>query len=68
MTARLTVRYRRPTPLHTVLTLEGWNTNVDGRRILTQGRLIDGDTVLAEAEGLFVAIGRERTLEYFGNR
>jgi acyl-coenzyme A thioesterase PaaI-like protein len=67
MTARLTVRYRRPTPLHTVLTLEGWSTNVDGRRIVTQGRILDGDTVTAEAEGLFVAIGRERALEYFGD-
>jgi acyl-coenzyme A thioesterase PaaI-like protein len=66
MTARLIVRYRRPTPLHTLLTLEGWNTNVDGRRIVTHGRVLAGDTVTAEAEGLFVSIGRERALEYFG--
>lgn len=66
MTARLTVRYRRPTPLYTMLTLEGWNTNVDGRRIVTHGRILDGDTVTAEAEGLFIAIGHERALEYFG--
>jgi acyl-coenzyme A thioesterase PaaI-like protein len=68
MTGRLTIRYRRPTPLHTELTLEAAIEHVDGRRITTRGRLLDRETVTAEAEGLFVAIGAERALEYFGDR
>lgn len=68
MTARLTVRYRRPTPLHVDLVMEAWADRVEGRRVHTIGRLMDGDTVTAEAEGMFVNIGAERALEYFGER
>jgi hypothetical protein len=68
MTARLTVRYRRPTPLRTRLHLHARTERVDGRRITTVATLRSGDTVTAEAEGLFVIIGAERTLEYFGDR
>jgi acyl-coenzyme A thioesterase PaaI-like protein len=68
MTARLTIRYRRPTPLHVDLVLEAGVDRVDGRRVHTTGRLLDGDTVTAEAEGTFVNIGAERALEYFGER
>jgi acyl-coenzyme A thioesterase PaaI-like protein len=68
MTARLTVRYRRPTPLHVDLVLEAWTDRIEGRRIHTMGRLMDGDTLTAEAEGMFVNIGAERALEYFGER
>ena len=68
MTARLTVRYRRPTPLRTRLHLHARTERVDGRRITTVATLHSGDTVTAEAEGLFVIIGAERTLEYFGDR
>jgi len=68
MTARLTVRYRKPTPLRTRLDLHARTERVDGRRITTVATLRSGDTVTAEAEGLFVVIGAERTLEYFGER
>ncbi|HSO97070.1 MAG TPA: PaaI family thioesterase [Acidimicrobiia bacterium] len=68
MTARLTVRYRRPTPLRTPLRLEAWTRERDGRRISTTGTLHAGDQLCAEAEGLFVQIGAERALEYFGER
>jgi acyl-coenzyme A thioesterase PaaI-like protein len=68
MTGRLAVRYRRPTPLHTELAFESWTESVDGRRIVTRGTLTAGDTVTAEAEGLFVVIDPERALEYFGER
>lgn len=68
MTARLTVRYRRPTPLHVELVIEAWAERVEGRRVHTIGRIMDGDTVTAEAEGMFVNIGAERALEYFGER
>jgi acyl-coenzyme A thioesterase PaaI-like protein len=68
MTGRLSVRYRRPTPLQTELRLEAWTVGRQGRRITTVGTLHAGDTLCAEAEGLFVDIGAERALEYFGDR
>lgn len=68
MTARLTVRYRRPTPLRTPLRLEAWTRAREGRRITTTGTLHAGETLCAEAEALFVQIGAERALEYFGER
>jgi acyl-coenzyme A thioesterase PaaI-like protein len=68
LTGRLTVRYRRPTPLHRELRIEAHTSRVDGRRLTTVGNLFDGDTLLAEAEGLFVGLGAERALEYFGER
>lgn len=68
MTGRLSVRYRRPTPLHTEISFESWTEQVDGRRIITRGTLAAGNTVTAEAEGLFVVIDPERALEYFGER
>jgi hypothetical protein len=68
MTARLHVRYRRPTPLHAPLRLEAWTTGRQGRRITTAGTLHAGPTLCAEAEGLFVDIGADRALEYFGER
>jgi acyl-coenzyme A thioesterase PaaI-like protein len=67
MTGRLTVRYRRPTPLHTDVLLETWTERVEGRRFTTVGTLRVDDEITAQAEGLFVAIGAERTLEYFGD-
>jgi hypothetical protein len=68
MTARLTIRYRRPTPLGAELRLEAWTTGREGRRITTAGSLAAGDTVCAQAEGLFVDLSAERALEYFGER
>jgi acyl-coenzyme A thioesterase PaaI-like protein len=68
MTARLTVRYRKPTPLRTDLELHARTARVDGRRISTVATLRAGEVVTAEAEGLFVVIGAERSLEYFGER
>lgn len=66
MTGKLTIRYRRPTPLHTDVRFESWTEQVDGRRILARGRLTVDDVVTAEAEGLFVVIDAARALEYFG--
>jgi Thioesterase superfamily len=68
MTGRLSVRYRRPTPLHRPVTIESWTEQVDGRRIVTRGTLAVDGAVTAEAEGLFVIIDLERALEYFGER
>jgi acyl-coenzyme A thioesterase PaaI-like protein len=56
MTGTLTVRYRKPVPLQTELRIEGRVTRVQGRKIFTEGRLYAGDTLTAEAEGIFVSV------------
>ena len=68
MTGRLSVRYRRPTPLHRPVAFEAWTEEVDGRRIVTRGTLTVDGVVTAEAERLFVIIDLEKALEYFGER
>lgn len=60
MTARLTVHYRRPTPLHTELLFEGELVRVDGRKIFTVGRCLADGELTAEAEGLFLSVDRAR--------
>jgi acyl-coenzyme A thioesterase PaaI-like protein len=60
MTARLTVHYRKPTPLHRELLIEAELARVEGRKIFTEGRIRAGDEVTAEAEGLFIAVERSR--------
>jgi acyl-coenzyme A thioesterase PaaI-like protein len=60
MTGRLTIHYRRPTPLHVRLRFEAELVREDGRKIFTESRVYAGDELTAEAEGLFVSIPRER--------
>jgi acyl-coenzyme A thioesterase PaaI-like protein len=56
MTARLDVSYRSPTPLWRELRYEGWVVRVDGRKIYTAATLSHGDTLCAEATGLFISM------------
>ncbi len=56
MTGTLKVRYRKPTPLHTELRFEATVERVDGRKIFTEARLYDGDTITADAEGVFISL------------
>jgi len=61
MTARLTIQYRSPSPLHQRLRFVGDIDNVDGRKIFTRGELrvaADG-RLCAEAEGLFISMNPE---------
>jgi acyl-coenzyme A thioesterase PaaI-like protein len=60
MTGRLTVHYRKPTPLQTELRFEGWIEDVTGRKILTRGELRAGEVLCAEAEGLFISIDMQK--------
>jgi acyl-coenzyme A thioesterase PaaI-like protein len=57
MTGRLTVRYRKPTPLHADLRFVGELVGVAGRKISTHGELWAGDLLTAEADGLFISVG-----------
>ncbi len=68
MTGRLTIRYRRPTPLARPVRVEGRVEKVEGRRIVTRARLLVDGTTTAESEGLFVRPSPERVREYFGDR
>lgn len=56
MTGTLTVRYRRPTPLHTDLRFEATLDRQEGRKLFTSGRLFAGDDLTAEAEGIFISV------------
>lgn len=60
MTGRLTIHYRSPTPLHVPLRMEGRLVSRVGRKILTEGKIFDGDRLCAEAEGLFISIDAAR--------
>ncbi len=59
MTGTLTVRYRRPTPLRQELLFRGRVERVEGRKIFTVATLHAGDTLCAEAEGIFISVGNE---------
>ena len=56
MTAQLSLRYRRPTPLFEPLTVEARQVSVDGRKIRTTGTISARGEVCVEAEGLFIAV------------
>ena len=62
MTGTLTIRYRKPTPLRTPLRLEARFMGRDGRKITTYGAIFHGDTLTAEAEGLFIELVPQRFL------
>ena len=59
MTGRLSVSYRSPTPLFSDLRLRGWIEKIEGRKIFTHGTLHHGDTLCAEADGLFISMPSE---------
>jgi acyl-coenzyme A thioesterase PaaI-like protein len=60
MTGTLTVRYRRPTPLHTELRFDCWVEKISGRKVFARGTLHAGEQLCAESEGIFVSMGPDR--------
>ena len=57
MTGTLTIRYRRPTPLHTLMRFEGQLDRVEGRKIFCTGQLFAPDGQLtAESDGVFIRV------------
>jgi acyl-coenzyme A thioesterase PaaI-like protein len=61
-TAKLELRFRRPTPLHVPVRYEGWQTRVAGRRLHVEGRLLVEGEVTVEAEGIFVSMPHDRVM------
>lgn len=59
MTGTLTIRYRAPTPLFEEIRLEGHQAGVDGRKVYAEGSMWHGDTLLAEAHGIFILVEGE---------
>jgi acyl-coenzyme A thioesterase PaaI-like protein len=55
-TAFLHVDYRKIVPIETELQVDAGVDRVDGRKMFISGRVLDGDTVLAEANALFVKL------------
>ncbi len=68
MTARLTINFRSPTPLHTELFFEGEILRIEGRKIFTAGKLFAGNRLCAEADGLFVSVDQEKFLSLMRER
>jgi acyl-coenzyme A thioesterase PaaI-like protein len=64
MTGTLTITYRKPTPLRTPLRLEARFLSRDGRKIRTYGAIFNGDTLTAEAEGIFIELVPQRFLAF----
>lgn len=62
MTGTLTVKYRSPTPLHTLLRFEGQIDRREGRKLFVTGRCTAGEVLCAEAEAIFISIDREKFL------
>ncbi len=55
-TVRLEIDFRKPTPLHRELRFEARCDRVENRRVHTTARCYDGDTLTAEASGIFVPV------------
>lgn len=54
MTGTLTVRFRKPTPLHREVVFEAHVERIEGRKVFTSGRSTVGGVVTSEAEGIFI--------------
>ena len=68
MTGTLTIRYRRPHPLHTEIEFEAELVRVEGRKIFTTGRSYAGGNLLAEAEGIFISVDFSKIAELMARR
>ena len=61
-TVTLSLRYRKPTPLHADLVFEAWVDDVVDGRVTSRGYVKHGDRITVEAEGTFAMLERERIL------
>jgi acyl-coenzyme A thioesterase PaaI-like protein len=68
MTGTLTVRYESPTPLKTLLRMEGRLIGVERRKIFTEGSIIVDGRVTATAKGTFIAMQPGQFLDLIAER
>ena len=59
-TGTLTIRYRKPTPLHTELEFRCGTSGREGRKTFASGRVYAGDTLCAEADAIFISATPEK--------
>lgn len=62
VTARISIRYRKPAPINVPLRVAARVTSERGRRIEIAGELRHGDELLAEADGAFLHVPLEHFL------
>ncbi|MCH2170838.1 PaaI family thioesterase [Myxococcota bacterium] len=63
MTGTLTVRYVRPTPLETPLSLVGRRLRREGRKVYSSGELHCDGELTARAEGVFIRVSAETVVD-----
>ena len=68
MTAELTTRYLRHTPIDTPLRIEAELDGVEGRKVRTSGRVTADGVTVVESSGLFIAVGSEKFAALLGDR
>jgi acyl-coenzyme A thioesterase PaaI-like protein len=57
VTAEMTVRFRRPTPVSAPVELRAWPVAMDGGRVVVDAELRSGGIVTATCHATFVAVG-----------
>lgn len=65
MTASLTTRYHKPTPLNKQLSLVAWLEEHDGRKTIVKAEMRDGETITASCDALFVLPGHKNVSHVF---
>ena len=60
MTAELTTRYLRHTPIEMPLKIEAKLDGVEGKKIRTSGRVTSEGVTLVDSRGLFIVVGTEK--------
>ena len=68
MTGTLTVRYESPTPLKSLLRMEGRLVGVERRKIFTEGAILVDGRVTATAKGTFIAMQPGQFLDLIAER
>lgn len=63
VTATLRIRYRHVTPIHEDLRFEGWIHDQRGRRLVARATCHAGDTLTADAEGIFIEVDFDEVQE-----
>jgi acyl-coenzyme A thioesterase PaaI-like protein len=65
MTAKLTIRYRRPTPLAVPLSVSVRLERIEGRQLHLSASIVAGGEVTVEADGLFLMLTAENLTAVF---
>ena len=61
-TGRLEISYRSPTPLYRPIMAKAWCTRREGRKFHIHAEIHDGETLVAEATALFIAVDLSKFL------